>query len=81
MLRYAKPVSVPKYATRLFGDHLAKQDLIELLPTERMETPLAYWLIVGPRSGQRPEVQAFSEWLVSQAAITAEAMGEKTIEK
>ena len=65
----------------LIADHLAKQDLIELLPTERMETPLAYWLIVGPRSAQRPEVQAFCEWLVSQAAITAEAMGEKSIEK
>ena len=65
----------------LIADHLAKQDLIELLPTERMETPLAYWLIVGPRSHLRPEVQAFCEWLVSQAAITAEAMGEKSIEK
>jgi DNA-binding transcriptional LysR family regulator len=63
----------------LISDHLAKGDLIELLPTERMETPLAYWLIVGPRSGQRPEVQAFCEWLVSQAAITAEAMGEKSV--
>jgi DNA-binding transcriptional LysR family regulator len=65
----------------LIADHLAKQDLIELPPTERMETPSAYWLIVGPRSGQRPEVQAFCEWLVSQAAITAEAMGKKSIEK
>jgi DNA-binding transcriptional LysR family regulator len=61
----------------LIADHLAKQDLIELPPTECMGTPLAYWLIVG----QRPEVQAFCEWLVSQAAITAEAMGEKSIEK
>jgi DNA-binding transcriptional LysR family regulator len=61
----------------LIADHLTKGDLIELLPTERMETPLAYWLIVGPRSGQRPEVQAFCEWLVAQAAITATAMGEK----
>lgn len=76
MLRYAKPVSVPKYATRLIADHLAKQDLIELLPTERMETPLAYWLIVGTRSGQRPEVQAFCAWLIAQAAITSAAMGE-----
>ena len=65
----------------LIADHLAKQDLIELLPTERMETPLAYWLIVGPRSGQRPEVQAFCDWLISQAAVTAEAMGENLEEK
>jgi LysR family transcriptional regulator, glycine cleavage system transcriptional activator len=60
----------------LISDHLAKGDLIELLPTERMETPLAYWLIVGPRSHLRPEVQAFCEWLISQAAITSAAMGE-----
>lgn len=61
----------------LIADHLAKQDLIELLPTERLETPLAYWLIVGPRSHLRPEVQAFCEWLIAQAAITAAAMDEK----
>jgi DNA-binding transcriptional LysR family regulator len=58
---------------------LEKGDLIELLPTERMETPLAYWLIVGPRSHLRPEVQAFCEWLIAQAAITAAAMGETNI--
>ena len=63
----------------LIADHLAKQDLMELLPTERMETPLAYWLIVGPRSGQRPEVQAFCEWLIAQAALTRETVGETVI--
>jgi DNA-binding transcriptional LysR family regulator len=63
----------------LISDHLEKGDLIELLPTERMETPLAYWLIVGPRSGQRPEVQAFCAWLIAQAAVTAAAMGETNI--
>ncbi len=60
----------------LIADHLAKQDLFELLPTERLETPLAYWLIVEPRSGQRPEVQAFCDWLITQAAITSAVMGE-----
>jgi LysR family transcriptional regulator, glycine cleavage system transcriptional activator len=62
----------------LIADHLAKQDLIELLPAERLETPLAYWLIVGPHSGQRPEVQAFCAWLVSQAAATRQTVGEVT---
>jgi DNA-binding transcriptional LysR family regulator len=60
----------------LIADHLAKGDLVELLPTERMETPLAYWLIVGSRSHQRPEVQAFCKWLISQAAVTSASMGE-----
>ena len=60
----------------LIADHLAKQDLIELLPTERLETPLAYWLIVGARSDQRPEVMAFCEWLIAQAALTRDTVGE-----
>lgn len=60
----------------LIADHLAKGDLVELLPSERLETPLAYWLIVGPRSHQRPEVQAFCEWLLAQAALTRQTIGE-----
>ena len=60
----------------LIADHLAKQDLIELLPTERMESTLPCWLIVDPRSGQRPEVQAFCAWLIAQAALTRETVGE-----
>jgi LysR family transcriptional regulator, glycine cleavage system transcriptional activator len=60
----------------LIADHLEKGDLIELLPTERMETPLAYWLIVGPRSSLRPEVQAFCAWLIAQATLTRETVGE-----
>ena len=61
---------------QLIADHLVKQDLIELLPTERMESPLAYWIIVGPRGDQRPEVQAFCAWLIVQAALTRETVGK-----
>lgn len=60
----------------LVADLLASRDLIEVLPDQRMESPLAYWLIVGPRSGSRPEVRAFCDWLQAQAALTREAMGE-----
>lgn len=60
----------------LIADHLASQDLIELLPTKRLDTPLAYWLIVGPRSQSSPEVVAFCEWLIGQAAATRETVGE-----
>ena len=55
---------------------LAAGDLVEALPGHRIDSPLAYWLIVGPRSGQRPEVQAFCAWLELQAQATREAIGD-----
>ncbi|MDO8459004.1 MAG: LysR substrate-binding domain-containing protein [Burkholderiaceae bacterium] len=60
----------------LIADHLASKDLVELLPTTRLDTPLAYWLIVGQRSHHRPEIAAFCEWLLAQAAITKQTIGE-----
>jgi DNA-binding transcriptional LysR family regulator len=59
----------------LIADALAAGDLVEVLPGHRIDSPLAYWLIVGPRSGQRPEVQAFCAWLELQAQATREALG------
>ena len=43
---------------------------------QRLDSPLAYWMLVGPRSGHRPEVQAFSAWLETQAAATRAAIGD-----
>jgi DNA-binding transcriptional LysR family regulator len=60
----------------LIAESLANGDLIEVLPQHRMDSPMAYWLIVGPRSAPRPEIQAFCEWLQAQAAITRETIGE-----
>ena len=60
----------------LVADALATGDLVEVLPGHRLDSPLAYWLIVGPRSAQRPEVQAFCAWLQLQAQTTREAIGE-----
>jgi len=37
---------------------------------------MAYWLIVGPRSPQRPEIRAFCDWLTVQARITRQTIGE-----
>jgi hypothetical protein len=37
---------------------------------------LAYWLIVGPRSAERPEIKAFCKWLETQAALTRAAIGD-----
>ena len=62
----------------LVADSLASGDLVEVLPEFRMDSPLAYWLLIGPRSQQRPEVAAFCAWLQLQAAATRAAIGDKT---
>jgi LysR family transcriptional regulator, glycine cleavage system transcriptional activator len=60
----------------LIADALASGDLVEVLPGHRIDSPLAYWLMVGPRSGQRPEIKAFCAWLQLQAQATREAIGD-----
>ena len=60
----------------LVAESLANGDLIEPLPRLRMDSPMAYWLLVGPRSAQRPEIRAFCEWLMGQSRITRETIGE-----
>jgi DNA-binding transcriptional LysR family regulator len=60
----------------LVSEALANGDLVEPLPKLRMDSPLAYWLIVGPRSAQRPEIRAFCEWLMTQSRITRQVIGE-----
>ncbi len=60
----------------LVADSLASGDLLEVLPTMRLESPLAYWLIVGPRARSRPETQAFCAWLQAEAALTRVAIGD-----
>lgn len=60
----------------LVAESLANGDLIEPLPAHRLDSPMAYWLIVGPRSAQRPEIKAFCQWLLGQAKATRETIGE-----
>jgi DNA-binding transcriptional LysR family regulator len=60
----------------LIAESLANGDLVEVLPQHRMDSPMSYWLIIGPRSALRPEIQAFCEWLKAQAAVTRETIGE-----
>ena len=62
--------------TPLIAESLASGDLVEPFAQLRLESPLAYWLIIGPRNAARPEVQAFCDWLKDQAAQTREAIGE-----
>jgi len=60
----------------LVAESLASGALVEPLPHTRMDSPLAYWLLVSPRSTLRPEVKAFCDWLQQQAAATREAIGD-----
>eukprot|EP01034_Spumella_vulgaris_P044181 gene44181-54918_t len=60
----------------LVAESLANGDLIEVLPGQRMDSPMAYWLLVGPRSAQRPEIKAFCAWLMAQSKATRETIGE-----
>ena len=60
----------------MVAESLANGDLIEPLPKLRMDSPMAYWLIVGPRSAQRPEIAAFCVWLKGQSKATRETIGD-----
>ena len=68
--------------TPLIAEHLASGELAEPLKnlpsgqSSRIDSPHAYWLIIGPRAAGRPEIQAFCNWLREQARITREGMGE-----
>lgn len=60
----------------LITESLAAGDLVEVLPAYRLDSPLAYWLLVAPRSSQRPEIRAFCAWLQAQAQATRLAIGD-----
>lgn len=60
----------------LIAESLASGDLVEVLPRQRMDSPMAYWLLVAPRSTTRPEIRAFCDWLREQAAVTRRTIGD-----
>ena len=60
----------------LVAESLANGDLVEPLPQMRLDSPLVYWLVLAPRSVQRPEVKAFCDWLLREAERTRQAIGE-----
>jgi LysR family glycine cleavage system transcriptional activator len=60
----------------LVAESLACGDLVEPLPHTRIDSPLVYWLLPVQRSMQRPEVKAFYDWLLEQAALTRQAIGD-----
>lgn len=57
-------------------ESLANGELIEPLPKLRMDSPLAYWLVIGQHNVHRPEVRLFCEWLMAQGKITRQTSGE-----
>lgn len=60
----------------LVAESLASGDLVEPLPRMRLDSPLVYWLVLAPRSRQRPEVKAFCDWLLKEAERTRQAIGD-----
>ncbi len=60
----------------LVAESMANGDLVEVLPDRRMDSPMTYWLKLAPRSEARPEVRAFCDWLMDQAALTRAAVGD-----
>ena len=58
---------------------LDRGELVEPFgPAGRMNLPWAYWLVslATPDRPARPELRAFTEWVLAQAAQSAAAMGE-----
>ncbi|RZL66573.1 MAG: LysR family transcriptional regulator, partial [Variovorax sp.] len=60
----------------LIAESLANGDLVEVLPQSRLDSPMSYWLVVGPRNELRPEIKDFCDWLETQAKTTRETIGE-----
>ncbi len=61
----------------LVTDQLARGDLVEPFGTSgRIESPIAYWMVVTPASRQRPEVKQFCAWIEARSAQTRLAIGE-----
>ena len=58
----------------LIAESLASGDLVEVMPGERNNSPMAYWLLTGSESAQREQVQAFCEWVKQEAKQTQTIM-------
>ncbi|HEU4457880.1 MAG TPA: LysR family transcriptional regulator [Methylibium sp.] len=63
----------------LVAESIARGELVELFGgTRRIVSPLAYWLLIGPASAERPEVKRFAEWIRQQARATCAAIADVT---
>lgn len=53
----------------LVADSLVRGELVEVLPRHRLTSPMGYWMVTSARSKARPEIVAFTEWLLEQAEV------------
>ena len=62
---------------RDLNEALQRGELVEPFGVAgRIESPYTYWLVAAPGSRTRPEVVQFCDWVIEQARLTREAMGE-----
>lgn len=61
----------------LVFEALQRGELVEPFgPAGRVDSPYMYWLVSAPASRARPEVKQFCDWVLDQAALTREAIGD-----
>ncbi len=58
----------------LIADSLANGSLIEVLPEDQKNSPMAYWLLVDGGKTPRTPVKAFCEWVIQEAQQTQAIM-------
>jgi LysR family glycine cleavage system transcriptional activator len=59
----------------LIGESLAQGDLIEPFGAQgRIGSPFGYWMLRWPSRRDRPELRAFEDWLLAQAAATRQTL-------
>lgn len=55
-------------------ESLQRGDLVEPFGAAgRVKSPYAYWLMRGTHATDRPEVDAFTQWMLQEAAVTRDA--------
>ena len=65
----------------LIGESLARGELIEPFGAAgRVVSPFAYWLVRWENRRERPELRAFEDWLLAQAAATRRVLENRAAE-
>jgi LysR family transcriptional regulator, glycine cleavage system transcriptional activator len=62
--------------TPLVARQLQNGTLVEPIKNSRVDSPMVYWYELSPHAEQRPELQAFMNWLDSEAVLTRNIIGD-----